>query len=139
MAKVALTAAIMDLCHEGHIKLLKHMKASADVVVVVLHSNESCWSIKGKIPIQTLDHRKNNLKITGLVDNVLVTYTDDPSASFKEAFDAYPDHEFIFIRGNDNYDFPGKETILELGIPIEFTEYTAGISSTQIRNELLCD
>jgi len=139
MAKVALTAAIMDLCHEGHVKLLKHMRSSADVVVVVLHSDESCWRIKEKIPIQSLEQRINNLKITGLVDDVLVTYTDDPGLTFKQAFHNYPAHEFVFIRGNDNYDFPGKATILELDIPIQFTEYTEGVSSTKIRNDLLCD
>lgn len=139
MAKVALTAAIMDLCHEGHINLLQNMRASADVVVVVLHSDESCWRIKGKIPIQSLEQRINNLKITGLVDEVLVTHTDDPGVTFKKAHSHYPNHDFIFIRGNDNYEFPGKATIIDLDMPIKYTAYTEGVSSTQIRNDLLCD
>lgn len=139
MATVALTAAIMDLCHEGHIKLLRQMKESADVVVVVLHSDESCWSIKGKIPVQTLSQRINNLKITGLVDEVLTTYTDDPGQTFRQVFIEYSDHDLIFMRSDDNHDFPGKATILELDVPIRYTKYTEGISSTRIRNSLLCD
>ena len=139
MAQVALTAAIMDLCHEGHIRLLRKMRDEADTVVVVLHSDESCWRIKSKIPIQSLDQRINNLRITGLVDDIRVTHTDNPGHVFKKVVDDYSDSSFIFMRGNDNYDFPGKATILELDIPIQFTEYTEGISSTKIRNDLLCD
>ena len=137
MVKVALTAAIMDLCHEGHINLLKKMREKAETVVVVLHSDESCWRIKGKIPIQSLDQRINNLRITGLVDDIRVTHNDNPGQVFRKVVDDYNNSSFIFIRGNDNYEFPGKETILELDMPIYFTKYTEGISSTKIRNELL--
>lgn len=125
------------MCHEGHVKLLRQMKEAADVVVVVLHSDESCWSIKGKIPVQALSQRINNLKITGLVDEVLTTYTDDPGQTFRQIVIEYSDHDLIFMRADDNYDFPGKATILELGVPIQYTKYTDGISSTQIRNGLL--
>lgn len=137
MGKVALTAAIMDMCHQGHINLLDAMNEKADKVIVVLHSDESCWSIKRKIPIQPLDQRIRNLEITKLVDEVLVTHDDDPSQAFIAAVNMYPDHEFVFMRGDDNYDFPGRQTIEELNMPIEFVNYTPDISSTKIKDGLI--
>lgn len=137
MDKVALTAAIMDMCHQGHINLLDTMNKEADKVVVVLHSDESCWSIKRKIPIQSLDQRIRNLEITQLVDEILVTHDDDPSQAFRAALNMYPACEFVFMRGDDNYEFPGRHTIEELNIPIKFVGYTPNISSTKIKEGLI--
>lgn len=137
MDKVALTAAIMDMCHQGHINLLDAMNKEADKVVVVLHSDESCWSIKRKIPIQSLDQRIRNLQITQLVDEILVTHDDDPSQAFRAAVNMYPEYEFVFMRGDDNYEFPGRQTIEELDMPIKFVSYTPDISSTKIKEGLI--
>lgn len=41
------------------------------------------------------------------------------------------------MRGNDNINFPGKDVIDEYKIPIKYIEYTKGISSTEIREDLL--
>lgn len=137
MAKrVVLTAAIMDMFHEGHVNLLKEMKKRGDTIIVVLHSDESCFRIKNKFPVQSLAKRVENLKNSGLVDHVLITDLDDPGAQFVAATYMYKTANFLFMRGNDNYDFPGRDTIEMLGIPIEIIPYTEGVSSTQIRGEL---
>ena len=132
--KVVLTAAIADLCHAGHINLLKEMRKNGDYVVVVLHSDESCYSIKGKIPIQNLEQRKSNLRITGLVDEILVTHNDDPAEAFRNVI--FGNKDLLFMRGDDNKDFPGKWIIDENKIPIKYVKYTEGISSSKIREDL---
>lgn len=134
--RVALTAAIMDMFHYGHVTLLEHMNAEADLVIVVLHTDESCFSIKRKFPIQQLSTRVNNLKKSGLVDHVLVTDLDDPGAQFVASKHMYPDADFVFMRGNDNIDFPGRATVERLGMEIKILPYTEGVSSTQIRADL---
>lgn len=134
--KVALTAAIMDMFHEGHVKLLENMRAEAEKVVVVLHTDESCFSIKRKFPVQSLAKRIQNLKSSGLVDDVLVTDWDDPGGQFVAATWMYPRADWVFMRGSDNVDFPGKATIEHLGIPIKILPYTEGVSSTQMRADL---
>lgn len=131
--KVILTAAIMDMFHNGHKNVLEKMQARGDKVVVVLHDDKSCYDIKGKIPVQTVEHRKRNLMLTGLADEVLITKSIDPWKEFKEVIDKYDD--IIFMRGDDNIKFPGRWIIDDNEIPIEFIPYTQGESSTKKRND----
>lgn len=133
--RVALTAAIMDLMHEGHINLLREMRDKADKIVVVLHDDESCFRIKGKLPIQDIWKRVQNLYISGLADEVLITHSIDPSEEFEKVIGWYDD--IIFMRGSDNLDFPGRWMIDKHNIPVSFVDYTKGVSSTEIK-KILC-
>lgn len=135
--KIVLTAAIMDLCHRGHINLLKRMREAGDYVVVVLHDDKSCYQIKGKFPIQDLTHRMNNVRDTGLADDVFSTDSTDPALNFEAVIQAHPEDEVVFMRGDDNMEFPGRWLIDQYNIPIEFVPYTKDISSTMLRNDLL--
>jgi choline-phosphate cytidylyltransferase len=135
--KVVFAAAIMDCYHQGHENLLRKMKAEGDWVVVVLHDDKSCYDIKGKIPIQTLAHRMENLKITGLVDDIRATYSTDPGPEFKAIIKEYKDSDLLYMRGDDMmFDFPGRYMLDRYDVPIRFVEYTKGVSSTDIRNEI---
>jgi cytidyltransferase-like protein len=134
--RVVLTAAVMDLCHEGHIRLLKEMRANGDIVVVVLHDDKSVYEIKGKIPVQDVLHRMNNLHITGLVDRVLVTMNVDPADKFQEVISTYGEKNILFMRADDNKNFPGKWIIENYNIPIKYVKYTKGVSSSLIRKKL---
>ena len=137
MEKVVLTAAIMDCLHEGHINLLRKMREEGDCVIVVLHSDESCWRIKGKVPIQSVERRAECLMTTGLVDETYVT-EDDPSYIFRQVYETFSRHsEVVFMRGDDNRFFPGWQTLNQLNVPIKFVPYTEGVSSTQIREGLV--
>jgi len=136
--KVVFTAAIMDMCHRGHLNLLKQMRqrAGEGKVIVVLHDDKSCYQIKGKIPIQNIKQRQANLWITELVDDVYVTLNIDPADQFARVLRTYPDAELLFVRGDDNKNFPGKHLIDKHKIPIEYVAYTEGTSSTLLRNQL---
>lgn len=125
----------MDLCHEGHLNLLKEMKKQGDIIIVVLHDDESCYRIKGKIPIQNIKQRIANLKITGLVDKVLITKSIDPADQFKKVIRKYDN--ILFMRADDNRAFPGRWLIDKHNIPIKFIKYTEGVSSTLLRQQLL--
>lgn len=132
--KVVLTAAIFDLLHEGHIILLKKMKKEGCKVVVVLHDDESCYRIKGKLPIQDVWQRMKNLYLSELADEVLITKSIDPADQFKKVVSWYDD--ILFMRADDNKDFPGKWFIEKRGIPTKFAPYTKGVSSTEIKEHL---
>lgn len=137
--KVVFTAAIMDMCHQGHLNLLKKMRERAGElgkVIVILHDDKSCYQIKGKIPIQNIKQRRDNLWITELVDDVYTTLNTDPADQFERVFRTYPEEELIFMRGDDNPNFPGRHVIDKKKIPIEFIKYTPGTSSTMLRNQL---
>jgi cytidyltransferase-like protein len=132
--QVVFLAAIADLCHDGHIRLFQEMRDTGRKVIVILHDDKSCYRIKGKIPIQSLKQRVNNLKITGLVDKVMVTHTDDPAWSFRKIIKKYPN--CLYMRGDDAKDFPGKWMLEKYNVPIIYKQYTKGVSSTSLRRDL---
>jgi cytidyltransferase-like protein len=129
--KVVLTAAIMDVFHEGHANVLRQMRSRGDKVIVVLHDDLSCFKIKDKFPMQTVQHRRRNVLLSGLADEVFITASVDPSDQFELVIAKHND--ILFLRGDDNKYFPGKRTIDAYAIPIEFISYTEGVSSTQRR------
>ena len=132
--RIVLTAAIIDVFHEGHKNILERMREYGDKVIVVLHDDLSCYKIKGKIPMQTVKHRKRNLLLTGLVDKVLITKSVDPSDQFYKVIKWNKD--ILFMRGDDNIHFPGRWIIDQFKIPIRFIPYTNGVSSTEIREKV---
>jgi len=130
------TAAIMDLCHAGHLNLLRRMGAAGDSVTVVLHDDAACYRIKGKFPIQSIDQRARNVLSTGLVDEVLVTELTDPSDQWLRLIDREPTDQLHFMRGDDNLDPPGKWLLDHFKITQEYIPYTEGISSSEVRTWL---
>lgn len=130
MEKVIFTIGIMDMCHKGHLNLLRKMRETGKKTVVVLHTDESCYRIKGKIPIQHIGTRLRNLQITGLVDEMLITDNDDPTPDMKKLLKKYPDIEFM--RGDDNPTYPGYKFI-ESYIPHTYIKYTKDTSSSKLR------
>jgi len=133
---VAIVACIMDMTHAGHIELLKLMKEKANKVWLFLHDDKSAYILKNKFPIQSLKHRKNNLFLTGLVDEIIDVYYTDPAPMFEIVILNNPNTKFIYVRGDDTLEWPGKEIIKKYNIPIFYKKYTDGVSSTKLRDEL---
>lgn len=163
--KIVFTAAVMDCLHEGHVNLLKKMREKAGPngkVGVILHNDESTFKNKGRFPIQDINHRISNLENSGLADIIKITKRANPSLDMiyfmefckkyftklkyfslqnigsvdLENVPIFEDVKFIYMRGDDWQDFPGRKIIEEFDISIEFVEYTKGVSTTQIRSEL---
>lgn len=136
MDKVAFTCGIYDLCHIGHLILFRKMRKMGYKTVAVIHDDISCFAIKDKIPIQSLNHRIRNLEITGLVDEIVVTHSTEPVNEFLRVIEKYGADNLIFVRGDDNLNFPARSVVDRADIPIKFVEYTKGVSSTKLREEL---
>lgn len=132
--RTVLNAGIYDLLHEGHLNLLRKMNEIGEQVIVVLHNDLSCFEIKDKFPIQSLERRKWQLENCGLVDSVIVTEKKDPLQEFRQIL--MKEKDVIYVRGDDLEDFPGKLAIDEKNIPIKYLPYTEGVSSSQIKKQL---
>ena len=130
---ISLTAAIMDCLHQGHKNILEVMRANSEWVIVVIHDDLSCYQIKSKMPVQTEMHRRRNILLTGLADEVLITRSVDPAEEFAAVMKKH--RNLVFMRGDDNLDFPGKWILDQNDIPIKYIAYTSGVSSTEIRQE----
>lgn len=136
--KIAITAAVFDCLHEGHINLLKFMREQAETTRVFLHDDKSTFKNKGRFTVQELRHRGKNLLDSGLVDRLVWVFDQSPGRDIKEWFQSQdvPAQEIVYIRGDDWSDFPGRDVVESLGIEIRFIGYTEGVSTTQIRKDL---
>jgi cytidyltransferase-like protein len=135
--RLVFTAAVMDLLHEGHLNLLKSMRESGDLTLVVLHDGFTTFKNKHRLPIENLEKRTRNLIDTGLVDIIRFTFSESPSMEFREIIDRFqPQFDLIFMRGDDWRDFPGRSVLERADIPIVQIPYTVGASSSKLRLEL---
>lgn len=138
--KLVFTAAVMDLCHEGHINLMREMRQEAGrdgKVLVILHDDKSIYETKGKIPIQSLAQRIENIRIVGLVDEILTSSNYRHLArTFEYVIHEYWNYDKVFMRGDDWEQFPARATLKTWNIPIKFIPYTKGVSSTLLREEI---
>lgn len=107
------------------------MKKESDRIIVVLHDDKSSFENKGRFPVQDYEHRSFNLLASDYVYDVVPTKKSDPSAALSNAIALY--RPAVYMRGDDWPDFPGKAVVMTAGIPIVLAPYTAGVSTTLIR------
>jgi len=134
--KIVFTAGVYDLMHEGHVNLFEQMRKKGDLTIAVIHDGFTTFKNKRKLPIESLEKRTRNLIDTGLVDMIRFTFDPVPVKEFQEIIDRFKEHELLFMRGDDWIEFPGIEIVKANNIPIEYIQYTKGISSSKLRTEL---
>lgn len=135
--RVVFNGGVYDLCHQGHINLLKKMRQRADILVVSVADDRLVYKTKGRIPIQNTERRIENLKITGLVDQITVIKTLDNMKEYGKLYKKYKNHSITYMRGDDDKNFPAKNFMDAHNIPIILFPYTKNISSSLIRKKLI--
>ena len=125
--KKVLTYGTFDLLHHGHIRLLERAKALGDYLVVGVTS-DTFDRARGKLNVQqSLMERINNVKRTGLADQIIVEeYEGQKIDDIKRlGID-------IFTVGSD---WKGHFDYLKEYCQVVYLDRTAGISSTELRCE----
>lgn len=135
MYEAAITVGVFDMLHEGHINLLNQMRDMADSVHVIVHDDYSTFQNKGRFPVQEVDHRVRNIERLGWV-SVRRCFKADPSRAIWSVVASLRPAKTVYVRGNDWLEFPGREELEALNVPIQFVEYTIGVSSSERRDEL---
>jgi cytidyltransferase-like protein len=131
MAKRILTLVVCDILHDGHLNLFYEASKLGDLYVGIA-SNWQHEITKNKPVIMNLESRLRILSACKYVHLAYAYATDDDNRKMIEAIK--PD---LYVRGDDWKDFPMKDKIDEMKIPIKYLKYTQGISSTQIK-EAIC-
>lgn len=136
--RACVTVGCFDLLHEGHLNLLRAMRARCSYVAVGVHDNESIMKNKGVRVVQSLDTRVDALSATKIVDHVFKVREVDPSGELTKLIERLRlmSYDVEYVRGDDWQDFPGNARLTLLGVPIHFHPYTRGISSTMLRQRL---
>ena len=127
-----------DLFHEGHVRLFKRAKNTADVVVVALNTDEFAEAYKGKRPVMSLKERMEVVKACKYVD--VVDVNDGGEDSKPCILRNKPD----FILHGD--DWTGASLMKQLGITEAFLKrhnirmvyapYTKKISTSALKQRV---
>lgn len=124
MVKV-ITYGTFDMLHHGHVRLLERAKSLGDFLIVGVTSDDFDKN-RGKINVsQSLMERIENVRSTGLADQIIVEEYDGQKIDDIRRFNVD-----IFTVGSD---WKGKFDYLSEWCKVQYLERTQGISSTELR------
>lgn len=131
--KKVITFGVFDYFHYGHLKLFERAKKYGDYLIVAVQDSDYILKYKPKATILYNTEQRVEL-ISGLsvVDEVVV-YTDVDKTIQELDFD-------VFVKGEDQVHsgfIRASEYALSKGATVEVLTRTPGISSTQIRKEII--
>lgn len=125
--KRVITYGTFDLFHEGHLNILKRAKELGDYLIVGVTS-ENYDIARGKLNVQqSLIERIENVKSTGLADEIIVEELIGQKVSDIKKYNIN-----TFVIGSD---WIGKFDYLKEFCDVIYLERTKGISSTELRNK----
>lgn len=130
---VGFTAGAMDLCHAGHILMLKEAKKVCDYLVVGLHSDPTIDRPHKQKPIMSLEERKIILAGIKYVDKVIVYHTEADLVKLIRR--VKPDIRIVGIDWK-NKKLTGFELAKELGHKIHFNKRNHNFSSSELRKRI---
>ena len=132
--KIGVTASAFDLCHAGHILMLKEAKTVCDYLIVLLHEDPSVTPAeyrgkKKKKPIMSLEERRVILEGIRYVDEIIPYKTEEDLRRL--LIELKPDIRII------GTDWKGKKyTGWDLPIEIYFNSRDHGYSTTELRRRI---
>ena len=132
--KIGYTTGVFDMFHIGHLNILKQAKEQCEYLIVGVTTDELCFSRKGKMPIITFKASCEIIDSIKYVDEVISQKDMDKFSVVKK----YRCNA-VFVGS----DWKGTEAWAEyerqfatLGCDVVYLQYTEGISSTTLRNQL---
>ena len=122
-----------DFFHKGHKTILNYMKKKGKLLIVGVHDDTSLEKLKNLKPSehQSIKERVNNVKT--IADIVYIIPNVDPTNCFKMIHNLDKTKSQIYIRANDNINFPGKKYV-EKHMAIEYFQ----TKSTLNDNVVVC-
>jgi len=125
--KKIITYGTFDLLHKGHLNILKRAKELGDYLIVGVTS-ENYDTSRGKLNVmQSLMERIENVKNTGLADEIIVE-----EYLGQKIHDIQKYNIDTFVIGSD---WIGKFDYLKEYCEVIYLDRTKGVSSTELRNE----
>jgi D-beta-D-heptose 7-phosphate kinase/D-beta-D-heptose 1-phosphate adenosyltransferase len=127
--RIAFTNGCFDILHAGHVRLLRHAAAQADLLVIGLNSDASvrAWKGAGR-PIVGEQERGLVLAALPEVDAVVIFDEPTPEAIIDEV------RPYVLVKGGDYRpeEVIGREQVESTGGRLELVPLREGISTTEI-------
>lgn len=123
-----------DMFHVGHLNILKRARASCDLLVVGVATDDALIAMKGKRPIVPFEERMEIVAAIGIVDRVEADHSADKRVVWQRVqFD-------LLFKGDDWRGTPKGESLerdlAEVGARVQYFPYTVQTSSTELRRAL---
>ena len=128
-----ITFSSFDLCHSGHIQMLREAKEQCDYLIVGLQVDPSIDRPEKNKPIQTIVERYTQLKAISYVDEIIPYQVESDVIDILQLY--MPDVRVI----GDDYrekDFTGKEECRKLGISIYYNSREHRFSTSGLRERV---
>ncbi len=132
---IGYTQGVFDMFHIGHLNLLKRAKEQCDYLIVGVNSDALVKTYK---KIETVIRQQERAEIVSsiqYVDYCVIVNTLDKIKQWKK-------HKFDAIfsgddwKGNERWEKTENE-LKKVGVDVIYLAYTAGISSTYLRDKMV--
>jgi len=131
--KVGFTASTFDLCHSGHVQMLREAKEQCDYLICGLQIDPSIDRNTKNAPLQTIVERYTQLKAVRYVDEIIPYITEE---DLEDILSMY--HIDVRILGDEyrDEDFTGKDICKKRDIQLYFNKRDHRFSSSDLRYRL---
>jgi len=124
---IVATAGAFDVLTPGHVDFLRRARNLGDMLVVLLHSDESVSRLKGTSrPINNMWYRTMVLQELRCVDLVMLFDENDPSTVLREL------QPMVYTKSSAyaSEPMPERQTVEDLGGTVVFLPHTIQCSTT---------
>ena len=131
--KVGFTCSTFDLCHSGHVQMLREAKEQCDYLICGLQIDPSLDRNTKNAPLQTTVERYTQLKAVRYVDEIIPYVTEE---DLEDILSMY--HIDVRILGDEyrDEDFTGKDICKKRDIQLYFNKRDHRFSSSDLRYRL---
>jgi glycerol-3-phosphate cytidylyltransferase len=131
--KVGFTCSTFDLCHAGHVMMLREAKSQCDYLIVGLQTDPSVDRPDKNKPIQTLVERYVQLDAIKYVDEIITYQSEQDLEDILNMFDID-----VRILGEEYKDqtFTGRAICAKRGIELYYNKRDHRFSSSGLRERV---
>ncbi len=131
--RIGYTTGVFDMFHIGHLNILKKAKEQCDYLIVGVSTDECVINYKNKSPIIPFEQRFAIVEAIKYVDKVVAQESMDKMLAWEQY------HFNVIFHGNDWKDssmyIDLEKRLKTVGVDFVYFDYTAGISSTLLREK----
>lgn len=132
--KTGFTCSAFDLCHAGHVMMLREANSVCDYLIVGLQVDPTIDRPKEKNqPVQSLVERYVQLASVQYVDEIIPYQTEK---DLEDILQMYPIDIRILGEEYREYEFTGKDICRARGIELYFNKRDHRFSTTDLRKRV---